>query len=217
MEPFRVKDCTIILETTGKEAFSLRELRDRIWDVDIDSIYHHFHETLLRPSFDDPEYHNDFAHWVSAELRDQALAEKLGMINPYRYKSTEDLRQTLLDIVEDRISELDTRLLAPTGHQFVFLKACTVIFDTETVFTTPDELARGIKDLTLESIYYHFVEARRRDPVMVDDFSHWLKQYQGKESADVCGTISEIDIGFLSLREMKNRLIAALEPECATS
>jgi len=59
--PFEFKDCALIVLSTGKSARDLRELRERISLVPHESLLHHFHEALLRPSFDDPEYPNDFA------------------------------------------------------------------------------------------------------------------------------------------------------------
>jgi hypothetical protein len=66
--PFEVKDCALITLALGKSALNLRELRDRVAEVPPQSLYHHFYETLLRPSFDDPEYRNDFALWSRRQL-----------------------------------------------------------------------------------------------------------------------------------------------------
>jgi len=61
IDPFAVKDCALIAIATGERAHNLRELRDRLETTRPGCIYHHFWGGLLRPSFDDPEYQNDFA------------------------------------------------------------------------------------------------------------------------------------------------------------
>src|SRR6185369_3313249 len=53
-EPFRFMDCALIILALGRTAHGLRELRDRAAEVPPQSIWHHFYETLLRPTFDDP-------------------------------------------------------------------------------------------------------------------------------------------------------------------
>lgn len=65
---FELMDCALITLATGKRAMNLRELRDRISEVEESSLYYHFYENLLRPSFDDPKYRNDFALWARRGL-----------------------------------------------------------------------------------------------------------------------------------------------------
>ena len=81
--PFKVQDCAIITRMGGvSSAVNLRELRERIAVCPNETLYHHFCETLVRPTFDDPEFRNDFAVWASRHLRDRVLAERLGIIKP---------------------------------------------------------------------------------------------------------------------------------------
>ena len=71
-KPFEVKDCTLITRMGGVEpALNLRELRERIKICPIESLYHHFCETVIRPSFDDPEFRNDFAVWAAHSMHDR--------------------------------------------------------------------------------------------------------------------------------------------------
>ena len=50
-EPFIVKDCALIAIATGIRAQNLRELRDRLRDIDLNCVYYHFWGGLLRPRF----------------------------------------------------------------------------------------------------------------------------------------------------------------------
>jgi len=104
-EPFAVKDCALLTISQGERAQNLRELRDRIRSVHPGSIYHHFWGGLLRPVFDDPEYRNDFAVWASRGLHDIRLAERLAIVDPTSFAILEDLRQELLEVVEERLEE----------------------------------------------------------------------------------------------------------------
>ena len=85
--PFEVKDSVLITLALGKSAHNLLELRNRIAEVPAGSLLHHFYEGLLRPSFDDPEYRNDFALWARRQLFDGALAERLGILSPFESSS----------------------------------------------------------------------------------------------------------------------------------
>lgn len=208
--PFYVKDCALICRMAGVHpAVSLRELRARIESCPLASIYHHFCETKLRPSFDDPEYQNDFAAWAARSLLDYTLAERLGMINPYDIEDYEELRTVTLDIIDDRLAEVPVNPQAQRDDHFHFLQAMTVVFDTRVSIESIPALLPAIVNMTPGSIYYHVIEARRRTTGGLDDFSTWLLD-MGGEALNLAGALSGIDFYFLSLRELQERLIAVL-------
>jgi hypothetical protein len=199
--PFEVKDCALITRMAGiGTAMNLRELLERVRSMPVECLFHHFCETVLRPTFDDPEFSNDFAVWAKRSLRDSVLAERLAIINPYKFESFEDLRLHLVDIVEERLAEAGPVQWVETDHQFYFMQAVTVVFDS------------GIKqmpNLSPGSIYYHFVEARRRTPTRLDDFSSWLLEFDDGVSGLV-ESLQTIDFYFLNLSELKRALVSTI-------
>jgi hypothetical protein len=209
MKPFRIKDCALIVRMAGVgQALNLRELYDRITICPADSIYHHFCETPLRPSFDDPDYRNDFAVWSHYALNDEILAERLGVLDPYNFKDMEDLRQTVLDIIDERLSELSHFPWAKSGSAFSFLQAHTVVFDTDRYFESPEELPLVLSQMTTSSLYYHFLEARRRVEGKLDDFTAWLMDWNDRAD-DIIKAFSEVDFYFLTLKDLQSKLAHA--------
>ncbi len=210
--PFRVKDCTLITRMAGvTAAVNLRELRERLLTCPEACLFHHFAETLVRPSFDDPEFRNDFAVWSSYTLRDRVLAERLGVINPYALGSLKDLREAVTDVIDERISELPYVLSVPKGDEFMFMQATTIVFDTDLTIKTPRGLVKAISAMSTSAVYYHFIEARRRTPNGVDDFSAWLHEF-GDEHDDLIKAFRGIDFYYLTLRELKNAIIRTARP-----
>lgn len=211
MNNFVVKDCTLLSRMSGiKEAANLREFRERISVCGENVLYHHFSETLLRPSFDYPDYHNDFSVWAKLHLDDRILAERLGILDPYTIGSLEDLREKMLDILDERLSELPMNPAVAKGNEFFFMEAMTVVFQTGDIIEEPSQLPLKIANMTNGSIYYHFIEARRRTPDRRDDFSSWLSRF-GDEGAGFACALSSIDISFLTLGEMKKVMVEMLE------
>jgi len=205
--PFRIKDCTLIVRMAGlREAMNLRELEERISTCPVECLFHHFCEPVIRPTFDDPDYPNDIAQWASRQLRDRVLAERLANINPYKSGSLENLRRIVLDIIQERLSELDYIPWAPNGNVFHFMQAVTVVYDTGILIDSIKDLNDQLPHMSHGSIYYHFVEARRRTENGVDDFSVWLSDKK-EETEPLVRAFSEIDFYFLSLAELKQRLI----------
>jgi hypothetical protein len=205
IDPFAVKDCTLVSIATGRRAQNLRELRDHLQMVHPGSIYFHFWGGQLRPDFDDPEYNNDFASWAAHAVHDLRLAERLGVIDPAGFDSMESLRQELIDIVDERLDETEFLTWAPRDRQFHFVRAHTVVFDTGRRLRTPRELAAAIPALSLGSIYYHVIDARRREPLLIDDFRVWLTHH-GEPYADLCQRLTAIDPYFITLVELRVQL-----------
>lgn len=206
-EPFAVKDCALIAIGTGERAQNLRELRDRILTVHPACIYYHFWGGLLRPRFDDPEYQNDFAGWAWHGLRDARLAERLALIDPGLCSNLEELRRELVEVIEERLDESEFIPWAKTTRQFYFIHSQIVVFDTNIRIKEPALLMDAVSRFSVGSIFYHFIDARRRTASRRDDFSEWLQGF-GEQCTKVVQRLLYIDPYFSSLTELRRELEA---------
>ncbi len=202
--PFAVKDCALISIATGVRVQTLRELKDKLSTVHPGSIYYHFWGRLLLPRFEETEYHNDFASWVYQELRDDVLAERLAAVDPLEFSDIDDLRNELIEIIEERLDELE--YIPWAKSEFHFKRAQIVVFDTHHRIHDPKELAQIVPKMTLSSIFYHFIEARRRTPEHIDDFRSWLLGFDGKYKG-LCQNLASIDPYFTPLSTLREKLI----------
>jgi hypothetical protein len=208
VEEFAIKDCALATIATGRHAQTLRELRDILRDVHPGCIYHHFWGTLMRPEFYDREYNNDFAAWCHHSLHDDRLAERLAVVDPVDYPDLEALRQELVEIIDERLDETEVTLSARADQLFHFTRSVIVVFDTHRRLGHPRELVTALPQMSVGSIFYHFIDARRREPIAVDDFRAWLMGF-GPEYQPLCDTLAEIDPYFESLFVLRTRLARA--------
>lgn len=207
--PFEVKDCALITRMSGVDsALNLRELRGRLRVCPAESIFHHFCEMQIRPTFDDPEFRNDFSVWASRDLRDRVLAERLGILDPYTFDDMEQLRARAIDIIEERLSEVEMIPWVPRGRDFRFMRAATIVFETGITLATLQDFLDVAPRLTPTSVYYHFIEARRRRDGRIDDFSHYL-QHLPARPRELLDDLAAIDFYFMSLGELKSALVGA--------
>ncbi len=204
-EPFKIRDCALIAMATGFRAQNLREFRDALSQVHRGSIYHHFWGRLLQPQFDEPEYNNDFAAWAFHGLHDKSLAERLAVVDPAEYDDLEELRLELIEIVEDRLDESEMVPWAQADQQFYFTRSQIVVLDTGLAAAEPVELARLMPRLSYGSVFYHFIDARRRTDTKSDDFSAWLAGF-GTDYEDLSHQFLLIDPYFSSLKEIRRQL-----------
>jgi hypothetical protein len=205
VHPFVVRDCALISLATGITAENLRELRDGLVEAPEASLYHHFWGRLLRPHFDEPEYLNDFASWVYHSLREKALAERMSLIDPTDFANMEGVRQELVELIEQRLDESESVPWAKTDQRFYFIRAQLVLFDTGLRVDHPAELSALLPRFSTSSLYYHFIDARRRNGSHCDDFCSWLAGY-GDEFAELANRLAALDPYFSSLHETRRRV-----------
>lgn len=203
--PFEVKDCALLAIATGVRAQNLQELKEKIETVEPDCIYYHFWGGLLHSRFEEPEFANDFAAWVRHTLHEHILAERLAVIDPTDFPDLEQLREELVEVIEERLYELEVIPSARPGEEFHFIRSQIVVFDTPTVLLSPEELPKVVPTMSLGSVFYHFIDARRRTPDGVDDFRAWLMGF-GTEYEDLCERIGSIDPYFTTLSEVRRKL-----------
>jgi len=205
--PFAVKDCALIALATGKQATNLRELRDGIESVPPGSIYYHFWGGHLAARSSEMKYGNDFAAWARFNLHHMRAAERLALVDPMEPSAIEDLRRELLDVVEELLYESSIVQSVEPGDELDFITSQIIVFDTGTRITRPEELAAAIGKMSLSSIFYHFIDARRRTPERVDDFRSWLLLQGGRHEA-LAVALSHVDPYFSTLPELRDKLSA---------
>lgn len=204
--PFFVKDCALAVIATGESATSLAQLKEVLRRIPESSIYYHFWGERLRPSFVHTEYQNDFSRWTHEQLHDKVLSERLDILDPTEFSSLEDLRNEIIEIIDERIDELEYVFWTKKEVKFHFLRSIIIVFDMGETIQHPSELKGLLPKLPTSSIYLHFIDARKRTEKKADDFSSWLMEF-GKSYSGLVEEIQQIDPYFLSLAEVKQKLI----------
>jgi hypothetical protein len=210
VSPFCVKDCALIAIATGKRAQNLPELTERLREVEANSIFYHFWGGLLRPRFDNPEYHNDFAVWVAESLHNKALAEKLAAIDPSAFETIEDLRTEVIETLEEELDDAEYPSWAKKDSLFDFICCRLVIFDTKLMVPVPEDFVPLLPNLSLGSIFFHFIDGRRRNKNSLDDFCNWITSF-GPSYEDLVRRLGEICPYFTPLNKLREQLSHVFE------
>jgi hypothetical protein len=210
LKPFSLKDCSLVALATGKKAQNLREMRDHLEVIHLGSIYYHFWGGLLRPRFDDPQFNNDFAIWSHYSLHDDILAERLAVIDPTDFFDLEFLRRELIEVIEQRLEEIGDPTWAAPDLQFHFVRSQVVVFDTGILIDSPEHLTDAIPEMSLGSVFYHFIDGRRRPPQGLDDFRAWLSGFEGPYD-ELCDALAGVDPFFTTLSDLRKELSSVFE------
>jgi hypothetical protein len=205
MEPFAVFDCSLARHAIGQSCSNLRELLTALRSVPDNVIEHHMLRCPLEDHFELYEFPNDLARWCWDALGDHVVGEQLGLVDPYRFNSTTDLRAKLSEVLEDRLWNLDRVPWCRPGLELHLLASRLVAYDTGQRLPTPVALAEAIPQMSLRSLFFHVHEARRRTKGQSDDLSLWLEQCEVKPL--LVERLRAIDFYFLNLSQLRQELI----------
>ncbi|MGZ4955681.1 MAG: DUF5752 family protein, partial [Methylobacter sp.] len=166
------------------------------------------------PHFEEREYINDFASWVRHGLSDTKLAEQLAILDPTSFDDIDELRYQLLEYIDDRMEESEYLQWTRATRQFEFIRSQIVVFSTGTQVSEPHQLADMIHGMSASSIFYHFIDARRRAPDKMDDFCRWLTFF-GETYQPLIDRLNDIDPYFSTLVELRQQVATAFESNFA--
>jgi hypothetical protein len=204
-EPFRFVTERHLIQLTGLKARNLPELLRSLETAPGASIFHHTHSHYLSHNYEKPFVYNEFAEWISHALQEKRLAEQLAAVDLFSFTSIRQLRERLVGTVSNFLQSSHGRLReAPPGDEFYFAKSKSFVMPTKYMAMNLDEFRNVLPHLTIDSLYFHFFEARLRLEKPSNDFSAWL--YSVGESG-VAKRIEGLNPYDYTLDELKAELI----------
>jgi len=208
-EPFRFIGCVELRQALDHRATDERELLDRLEDVPAGSIFYHTHGYFLRHRLITTAYGNDFASWVAGQVRDQVLAERLAVINPFEFATLEDLREELMSAVHDHLIRLSTVPRVEFGEAFHFQQSHIVEVPLGPAAASLVEFRDGLAAVDASAIYFHMVEARARLGRRSGDFAEWIRNSLGLPA--LAERIERIDAYMTSLERVRARVLSLVD------
>ena len=86
-----------------------------------------------------------------------------------------------------------------------------VVMRSDTRAHTLREFCDSLSQVGLDSVYYHFFEARLRlEEKGVDDFSYWIET--NFDLPDLVAAIRGIDSYFYNLKEIRSTILGLIKP-----
>ena len=107
--------------------------------------------------------------------------------------------------MEQRLDEIETLPWAKIDMQFHFVRSQIIVFDTRNRIEAPEQLVEAVPKMSVGSIFYHCIDARRRSSEMMDDFRSWLRSC-GADYEDLFLRLGELDPYLGSLVELRRQL-----------
>jgi Family of unknown function (DUF5752) len=208
-QPFIFTGCVELRQTLDHRATDERELLERLEEVPAGSVFYHTHGYFLRHRPITTAYGNDFAAWVATQVRDQVLAERLAVVNPFEISGLEPLREELASIIHDHLLRLSAVPRVEFGEPFYFQQSHIVEVSLGSGASTLAEFRAGLAAVDASAIYFHMVEARARLGRRAGDFAEWLRTSLGLP--ELAEQIERIDTYMTSLERVRARVLALVD------
>lgn len=207
---FEFYDSVSLLSPTGQRASNLKEFLHILEESEEKVIFHHLYQSHIRSFQKMGEFPNDFANWAAYGLEDIALAEKLANFDPYDLKSVSEVKERIIEIVEEHMWDLPTIPWVRPGSEFYFSSATTILLPLDINAGALQEFREAMDIIPDSSLYFHFYEERKRNKDKEhDDFSIWIEN--NFDAAPLVEKIREIDFYFFSLGEIRKKIISILD------
>lgn len=210
-DPFTFIGCVELRQALDRRALNEHELMDRLKEVPAGSIFYHTHGYFLRHRPVTTAYGNDFATWVAVQVRDQVLAERLAVVNPFEFPNLEALREELATIIHDHLLRLSSVPRVEFGEPFYFQQSHVVEVPLGPGAETLTEFRDGLAEVDASAIYFHMVEARARLGRRSGDFAEWIRT--SLELPELADRIERIDAYMTSLERVRARLLSLIDQE----
>jgi len=208
-QPFRFYARLHLKELTGLKASNLTELLDTLKKVPGSVIYYHTHNFLEEHQYLTPEPANDFALWVSDELGDEVLGEKLASIDTFGFPTIAALRARIVGVIDDHLSKNPDGRTAVKGREFHFVRSISVILPTPYVAHDLREFIEVLRKVSIDSLSFHIFEARLRLQKGVNDFSIWMEDCLGDK--DLADKLAYLDPYNYTLEGLRSTIIQLVE------
>jgi hypothetical protein len=207
--PFYFNSAAHVLRIGRERANTLGEMLQALKVCPDASIFQHTFQTLREHHFIREGFSNDFAHWAFAACNEVGLAERLAAVDVREYTSVKALRERIVDIVEDYLKKNPRAADRPAFEPFYLCASETVVIPTPFVARNLAEFADGLRQVSLHSIHYHFIEARLRLKLNSNDFSVWLENEL--DLGRLAERINQIDIYTNTLHGVRRTILRFVE------
>jgi hypothetical protein len=189
---------------TGRKAHNLDELLELVKTCSSSSIFYHTFSAFRKLREVQTPYTNDFAVWIMRHLNEDALAEKLLAINLAEYNTIESLRSRIVELLEGYRKEKPSLFEKPAAEPFYLYSLVRFVYLTDKFAYNLSSFRQLLDTISVDSIYYHFIESRLQSQLQADDFSSWIKE--NPDYKELAERIRNIDMNIHTLVELRTRI-----------
>lgn len=206
---FQFSSSASLEKLTGRKAFNLDGLLELVRTCPDSCIFYHTFSAFRRMREVQVPYNNDFAIWISMKVHEDALAEKLMAIDVAEYNTIESLRARLIEIMEDYRKEQPLVFQKAAEAPFYLCDSVRIVYLTDKFAYNLKSFRDSLQTISVDSLYFHFIESRLQTHLQTDDFSRWMEE--SLDMPDLAERVRNIDINVYTLEGLRTRLLQVID------
>ncbi len=206
---FQFQSSAFLEKLTGQKAYNLEELLKLIKTCPDSSIFYHTFSAFRKLREVQVPFNSDFAVWVSRSLNEKALAEKLMAIDLSEYNTIKSLRMRLVEIIETYGAQNPTASQKIADEPFYLYDEMRIVYLTDKFAYDLKSFRDLLATISIDSIYFHFIESRLSTHLQFDDFSTWIEE--SLELPNLANRIREIDINVYTLEGLSEQIVELID------
>jgi hypothetical protein len=203
--PFQFCAASSLTRVTGLQANSLADFLENMRNCSDAAIFNHTFQSLEEHHFLTEGFSNDFAQWVLAACNEPGLAERLASMDIRQFPQIAALRADFVRMIEEHLGKSPESARRKAFEPFYFCEGVTIAVPTSWKASTLQEFCEALRHVSIHTVHYHFVTARLREPLTMNDFSFWLEQSLGLK--ELSERIDGIDIYTNTLEGVRQHIL----------
>lgn len=206
---FQFSSSTSLGKLTGRRAQDLEELLKLIKTCPDSSIFYHTFSTFRKMREVQVPYNNDFAIWISQNLAEEALPEKLTAIELAEHNTIASLRKRIVTIIDDYKKEAPEAFARTAAKPFYLCDAVRIVYLTDKFAYNLKSFREALDSISVDSIYFHFIESRLHTQLQTDDFSRWIDD--SLDMPELAAKIRNIDMHIYTLEGLRKKIASLID------
>lgn len=187
----------------GRKATNVYELLDGMKSIPAASVYYHTHKFLRQHHYLVPEPPNDFAYWIRNVLVQPELGEKIASINIAGFDNLEDIRNSIVDILENH-NRSAYGINCRAGYEFQFMSCITFWFKNRYEAENINEFVEVLKKIDISTFYVNIFSSKLKRGKLKNDYTDWFESIDEHELAE---KLSHIDPYTMTLEGLRKKII----------
>jgi hypothetical protein len=205
---FQFSSSASLEQLTGRKAFSLDELLDMVKTCSDSSIFYHTFSAFLKMREAQIPFNSDFAIWVAHQLNEAGLAERLRALDLTEHTTIQSLRFNLVRIIEAYKEEKPRSFSKTADEPFYLYDVMRIVYLTDKFAYDLKSLRDLLKEISIYSIYFHFIESRIHARRQSDDLSFWIED--ALKLPELAKRIKRIDISVYTIEGLRSKIVEVI-------
>jgi hypothetical protein len=203
-EPFIFYSRLSVPRYTGLKIRDVAGLVRALETISDSALYYHTYYFFLRHQSLIHDQLTEFAYWVMHSLQEEQLGYALSSVDIFQHVSMQGLRHHLLKTIQQFVYRSKHVSVAPPGEELHIVELSSYQFSTGNRAHTIDEFVACLQAISIDSVYFHMVDARFRLRQLTNDFAQWFEHsLQDRELARLC---AGIDLSLYDFKGVRSHL-----------